>query len=240
MKKIIYDFGCNNGDDIHYYLKKCDLVVAVEANPRLCDHVRNIFKTEIANSRVIVENCVLNIDQTQEDVDFYFSKIHHALSQFPEPNNLNEFHKAKLPSKYVIDIIKQYGEPYYIKIDIEHFDQFILKEILTNQIYPPYISSESHSIEIFANLIALGNYNSFKLVDGPSVPMKYRECDISTDSGIIKHNFFVHCAGPFGEDIHGPWMNRENFFKVLSRVGLGWKDIHATNIHDPDPSFCLT
>lgn len=238
MKKIIYDFGCNNGDDIHYYLKKCDLVVAIDANPTLCDHVKNIFKTEILNSKLAVENCVLNIDKTKEDVDFYISKVHHVLSQFPKPNNLNEFHKTKLPSKYVIDIIKQYGSPYYIKIDIEHFDQFILKEIFTNQIYPPYISSEIHNIEVFDILTTIGNYNAFKLVDGSSVNTQYRDCTIVTDNGIDKHSFAYHGAGPFGEDIHGPWMNRTNFSKFLSRVGTGWKDIHATNIHDPDPTFC--
>jgi len=34
MKRIIYDFGANTGNDIPYYLKKADVVVAVEANPR--------------------------------------------------------------------------------------------------------------------------------------------------------------------------------------------------------------
>ena len=34
-KKVIYDIGSNNGDDIPYYLMKCDKVVAVEANPLL-------------------------------------------------------------------------------------------------------------------------------------------------------------------------------------------------------------
>jgi predicted O-methyltransferase YrrM len=42
-KKIIYDFGSNNGDDIPYYLLKSDLVIAVEANPALCDDKRNYF-----------------------------------------------------------------------------------------------------------------------------------------------------------------------------------------------------
>jgi hypothetical protein len=47
MKKVIYDFGSNNGDDIPYYLKKSDLVVAVEADPLLCDHIKTRFSNEI-------------------------------------------------------------------------------------------------------------------------------------------------------------------------------------------------
>jgi hypothetical protein len=36
-RKVIHDIGANNGDDIPYYLKKADIVVAVEADPVLCD-----------------------------------------------------------------------------------------------------------------------------------------------------------------------------------------------------------
>ena len=40
MKKIIYDLGSNNGDNIPYYLLKSDLVIAVEANPKLCEIIK--------------------------------------------------------------------------------------------------------------------------------------------------------------------------------------------------------
>ena len=61
-KKIIYDFGSNNGDDISYYLLKSDLVIAVEANPVLCNHIKKRFKQQILNGNLIVENCVLNTE----------------------------------------------------------------------------------------------------------------------------------------------------------------------------------
>ena len=47
MKKIIYDIGSNNGDDIPYYLLKSDLAVAIEANPDLCNLINQRFKNEI-------------------------------------------------------------------------------------------------------------------------------------------------------------------------------------------------
>jgi predicted RNA methylase len=43
MKKIIYDFGANTGGSIPYYLKKADVVVAVEANPQLCAIMEDKF-----------------------------------------------------------------------------------------------------------------------------------------------------------------------------------------------------
>jgi hypothetical protein len=57
-KTVIYDFGANNGDDIPYYLKKAELVVAVEANPSLCQKIEE--RAGLANSdRVLSGGSVL-------------------------------------------------------------------------------------------------------------------------------------------------------------------------------------
>lgn len=237
MKKIIYDFGSNNGDDIPYYLLKSDLVVAVEANPTLCEYIRNRFKEQIANESLIVENCVLNVGDSLEQVSFYLHKTNHVLSQLPKPNNADEFDEVSLPSKNVIQLVQTYGDPHYVKIDIEHYDAIILRELFVNNIIPPYISSESHNIEVFAFMVALGKYNSFKLVDGGSVYSRYKDCAISTNEGIINYSFPHHSAGPFGNDVSGPWMTASNFFRVLAYAGLGWKDIHATRIDQPDANY---
>lgn len=237
MKKIIYDFGSNNGDDIPYYLMKSDLVVAVEANPILCDLIKSRFGDQISSGRLIVENCVLCTYDSLEPVDFFVHKVDHVRSQFPRPDNQNDFEKVSLPSKNVTQIIRKHGSPWYIKIDIEHYDQVILRELFVNNIMPPYISSESHSIEVFALMVALGKYNAFKLVDGLAVESRYRNCNISTNQGITRYSFPYHSAGPFGPDISGPWMTRDNFFRVLGIVGLGWRDIHATNIDRADINY---
>ena len=102
---------------------------------------------------------------------------------------------------------------------------------------PPFISAESHSIDVFATLVALGKYNSFKLVDGGTVSSRYQDYDIFTTDGSVKYSFPPHSAGPFGNDISGQWMTSENFFRVLAFSGLGWKDIHASNIEIPEPSY---
>ena len=169
MKKIIYDIGSNNGDDIPYYLLKSDLVVAIEANPDLCNLINQRFKNEIVKGKLIVENFVIQNENSLDKVPFYIHKTNHVLSQFPKPSKIENFIEKKLPSKNIIKIIEKYGNPYYIKIDIEHSDHSILKEILNNKIIPDYISCESHSIEIFATLLSSQNYKSFKLVDGATV-----------------------------------------------------------------------
>lgn len=237
MKKVIYDFGSNNGDDIPYYLKKADVVVAVEANPLLCDQIQKKFSNEISQRRLILENFVLTDGTQSGKVSFYRHKKNHVLSQFPKPSNLENFDEIILPSKSVLQIIAEYGSPYYIKIDIEHYDEKILRVLLENDVKPPLISAESHSIEVFSLLVALGKYNAFKLVEGKLVSQIYQNHKINTINGLETYSFPHHSAGPFGEDINGQWMTANNFFRLLGFVGLGWKDIHATNIHEPIPNL---
>ena len=87
MKKIIYDFGANNGDNIPYYLLKSDLVIAVEANPELCKLIKNRFNKEIENKKLVVENCILISKTSFPTNKFYLHKERSLLSQFPKPNS---------------------------------------------------------------------------------------------------------------------------------------------------------
>jgi FkbM family methyltransferase len=163
--RIIYDFGSNNGDDIPYYLQKADKVVAVEANPCLVAQVISRFSEEIAAHKLIVEHCVLTVDDGGGMVPFYVHKTDHVLSQFlpPDRSVLDDFEKIAISSKNVISIIEQHGAPFYIKVDLEGYDQIILLELFRKDIRPKFISAESHSIDIFALLVAFGRYTSFNL-----------------------------------------------------------------------------
>ena len=233
-RRVIYDFGSNNGDDIPYYLKKADLVVAVEANPALCNQIRSRFKIEISSGKLVVENCVLITSNTETEVPFFIHRTEHVLSQFLTPINRQDFEEVILPAKSVIDIVNKYGIPYYIKIDIEHYDDQILRSLFDNNIRPPFISAESHTIEIFTLLVSLGGYQSFNLVDGKSVSTQYKDCRIKVIGGDEIYSFPSHSAGPFGEDLHSNWMTANNFFRFLAYEKLGWKDIHATTQIIPD------
>ena len=234
MKRIIYDFGANTGNDIPYYLKKADVVVAVEANPALCKSIESRFNSDLSAGRLHVENCVLT-NGIETEVDFYIDKRAHGGSRFPKPNDrvIDNFNKVKLPSLSPASVVERYGEPFYIKIDVEFYDNVILSELFLNNIYPTFISAEAHSIDIFALLVASGRYNAFKLVEGSNVAQKYRETPFISKDGVREvYSFTDDSAGPFGEDIYGEWMTADNFFVLLALEGLGWKDIHATNLSE--------
>lgn len=238
-KRLIFDFGANNGDDIPYYLLKAERVVAVEANPLLANQIRVRFSNAIQAGRLVVESCALTVAASAEAVSFFVHKTNHVLSQFPEPpaDVFAQFDRISVSAVNVVELVRRYGAPYYVKIDIEHYDQAILKALFQSGIFPPYISAESHSIDVFALMVAMGEYSAFKLVDGRSVAGRYRNAPVKTATGDVRYSFPEHSAGPFGEDIAGPWMTRNNFFRVLAFAGLGWKDVHASRLDAPDPKY---
>lgn len=234
---IIYDFGANAGQNLGYYLEKADLVVAVEANPLLCRTIKERYAAEIAAGRLVVENVVAVAERGPPTTPFFIHRRKHVLSQLPRPpaDLAENFTEIVLPARPVLDIVARHGPPHYIKIDIEHADTAILRSLLANGVRPAYISAEAHDAEIFSLLVAVGGYAALKLVEGNRVGAAFAAHEITTRSGRKVHSFKHHSAGPFGNDIPGPWLDRNTFFQVLGRAGLGWKDIHASLVDRPEP-----
>jgi FkbM family methyltransferase len=237
-RKIIYDFGANNGDDIPYYLKKADLVIAVEANPSLCRSIEERFAADIEADRLRIENCVVVAEGEAPDAQFYLHKRHHVLGQFPqpEPSVLADYDRVTLPAQPVMRILERHGEPHYIKLDIEGYDEVILKELLRRDVRPAFLSAEFSSIRVFALLAGLGDYTAFKLVEGKTVAERYRSHSIVVGGSNETYSFPPHSSGPFGEDLDGEWLNADDLFPLLASKGSGWRDIHATSLIQPDPA----
>jgi FkbM family methyltransferase len=71
-RSLIFDVGCNDGQDSDCYLKKGFRVVAVEANPALCEGLRERFADEIAQGRFILV-CEAIAEEAGE-VEFYVNE----------------------------------------------------------------------------------------------------------------------------------------------------------------------
>ena len=224
--------GANNGHDIPYYLKKGDLVVAIEAAPDLAGQIEKRFASEIREERLVVENCVVTVDAGGIDVPFYLNHGLDVLHQFGRPSDadIHNYKEVLLPSKRLVDIVKAHGAPHYITIDVDGYDQELLAALFSGGIRPPYISAESHSVEVFAALVALGHYNAFKLTNGHSVHDVYRDFQFPTEEGERTYSFPYHSAGPFGNDVKGCWETANTFLRTLAEAGLGWADIHASAV----------
>jgi FkbM family methyltransferase len=131
MKKIIYDLGAGDGSNIPYYLIKADIVVAVEANPKLCQIIKKKFDKEISKKNLIVENVIITNEINNLNDIFYIHKYHDLLGQYPKPDKrINNFYIINIRSQDIISLIRTHGEPYYIKIDLENYDNRILFKFL--------------------------------------------------------------------------------------------------------------
>ena len=225
---VIYDFGMNNGDDVEYYLLKCDRVVAVEANAALCEAASKRFSWEIKSGRLTILNVALSDHGSAGPLTFYIHKTNHVLSQLPEPEPdvRDDFEAVQVSCRTPSSIIREFGPPLYVKVDIEHYDLPVLRELFAAGIFPQQISAESHSAGVFACLVENG-YTKFALVDGHTVPDVYGNAIIQTLKGVRRFSFKYHSAGPFGGDIRSSWQDANDFLYTLADARLGWKDIHA-------------
>lgn len=241
-KRIIYDIGANNGDNIPYYLLRADLVVAVEANPELCEQINARFPKEIRSGRLKVDNCVVTDDRNVREIDFYLHRTLDVLSQCDPPpaDRAHEFRHLLLKAKFIVDIVKENGEPYYVKLDVEHYDARLLNALFASNVVPPYVSAECHEFDVLAALYEQGGYRAFKLADGMSIPSVYNRRTLRSGDGCetIEHSFPPQSAGPFGEDLDGPWLSAEDVTRLLGFAGFGWKDIHATTLTEPNATQC--
>jgi FkbM family methyltransferase len=233
-KPLAYDIGMNNGEDSDYYLAKGFRVVAVEANPENCRDAAKRFARQIANGDMIVEN--LGIGPEEGVFDFFVNDSKDALSTFApqsiprekhDPAEIARWTTIRVPVTKLSSVVAKYGPPSFMKIDIEYYDQFALLDLFHNGIVPEYVSAECHAIDVFCALVCMG-YTKFKLLDGPTLGERFARHPVQTlDGGTIEYAFTCDSSGPFGEDIPGPWMDKQPALTALLDHGLGWIDVHA-------------
>ena len=60
--RLIFDLGMNNGDDAEYYLKRNFKVLAIEANPDLCDFVNFRFQQAIKSNNLEIVNAAIAME----------------------------------------------------------------------------------------------------------------------------------------------------------------------------------
>lgn len=235
---VIYDIGANTGDDLPYYMKKADKVVAVEANPRLATIIESRFRPEIDAGVLVVESVAVTEDENDAPIGFWIHTENHVLSTArpPQTQDLNQYDYFEVKGKTLQALFDMHGFPSFVKLDIEGLDANVLRGLLIHSPAPPYISAEGHDPAILGLLSGLGGYTRFKIVEGKSVSRQFRNFSFRASNGnTAVYSFPAHSAGPFGEDIPGPWLNASDMFQILRVRGLGWYDIHASMGEEPPP-----
>ena len=234
---LIFDVGAHNGDDTGYYLETGYRVVAVEANPLLARSMTARFEAAIDAGRLTVLN--FGIAEQSGPLSFWVNDDNSVWSSFDRElggRHGSRCHAIDIECVPLDALIRQFGAPHYLKIDIEGYDRICL-DALQPSACPRYISCElTHSDPLIERLYELG-YRRFKLVNQSTytdaTPVFENEIgfravrklcvlpavrralpdglrsDFDTFTRRRGHVFPDGASGPFGEDTFGPWRTKE-------------------------------
>jgi hypothetical protein len=111
-----------------------------------------------------------------------------------------------------VQAIREFGVPYYMKVDIEGADRSCLEALLEFESRPIYVSIESEKRDWSAL------EEEFDLLES----LGYRQFAVCQQSGIGRHEIVCHtrtgddlrirfpegCSGPFGDDLTEAWVDR--------------------------------
>ncbi|MFN3657015.1 MAG: FkbM family methyltransferase [Pseudolabrys sp.] len=228
--RLIFDLGMNNGDDTDFYLRRGFDVVAVEANPALCDKAAQRFREAIAAGRLTILNAAIS-DKPGEATFFVNLDNDHwsSLDIGWAGRDASRCREIKVRCVTLGKLFAEFGVPHYLKIDVEGVDQAVLEQLQDARELPLYVSVEDCRFgPRYMEILASCGYDGFKLLDQSTVPH-------------MKGGFPPGSSGPFGDEVPGVWLSHAQMMAEYSatvRDAQGnrlaprthWWDIHCTNI----------
>jgi FkbM family methyltransferase len=216
LENLIYDVGAHLGEDSQHYLAKGFKVVAVEANPDLASHLRKRFASEIADGRLKLVECIISEETGHQT--FYVDKTRSvwgtAYPQWAARNARlgSKSHEIRLPSRPFGEIMKRFGVPYYLKIDVEGADMLCVEALRFIDKRPKYVSIESEKaswvrlLHEFDELERLG-YRNFKVINQENVHARHPHVR-GVEGNAAAFVYEPGSSGLFGRDLPGRWLTR--------------------------------
>jgi FkbM family methyltransferase len=231
--RVIFDLGMNNGDDTDFYLRRGYDVVALEANPVLCERARQRFGSAVKDGRLTILNAAI-WDQPGE-ATFHVNLNNDQWSSLDigwAGRDASCCRTIKVRCVTLAELFAEFGVPHYLKIDVEGVDQAVLEQLGSAERRPLYLSVEDCRFGLrYMEIMADCGYDGFKLLDQSQVPQL-------SDRGVA---FPAGASGPFGNDVPGEWLSHPAMMAHYSTTvrdanGLRlaprthWWDIHCTNV----------
>lgn len=183
IDNLIFDVGFHLGEDALYYLSQGYRVIGLDADADLLRRAKASFARYVNSGQLVLLNyAVHSVDDAL--LDFYVSR-HSDWSSLNKciSSRRNSYQKTvKVHSKKLSSVIREFGTPYYCKIDVESCDNVCLESLaeLPAGELPRFISvetvclgedetlSDDCALATLYSLHKLG-YSRFKLVDQASL-----------------------------------------------------------------------
>ncbi len=217
---MIFDFGFYNGLDTEFYLREGYEVVALEANPIMAKKGTVKFKEYIDDGLLVLINKAV-FDKVGT-MDFYVNDIYSSWKRWIAEYDGGKAKLIIVETTTLTELCKEYGIPYYIKVDIEGCGLHVARDLFTLEKKPQFMSFETRWEsfgEVFAWLLVSG-YKKFQLIN--------------------QLNYKDNSSGPFGEDLPSDkWYPYEELLerymkyrdlRIIDKeqLSLGWLDVHAS------------
>lgn len=217
-RDLVFDFGLHKGEDTAFYLEKGFRVVSFEANPELAQACRSRFSAQIETGTLTIMEGAVAPASAGDTLTFFVNE--RSVWGTIDKDWVERNEKAGAASKKITarridveEVIREFGMPFYMKIDIEGADQYVLEVLASFPDRPKYISIES-SKEDLGEVIAecdrlrtLG-YSRFKAVQQEYIPG--RQGVFARRNGEqFSYTFPADSSGPFGDDVRQSWVSYE-------------------------------
>lgn len=229
--RTIFDVGLHKGEDAEFYLRKGFRVVGIDANADMCAAASERLAEFIASGDLVILN--LAIAERPGQIPFYKNADSTWGTASPRWAERNERFGFPTTEETLVEavplaaIVEEYGEPYYIKIDIEGLDLVALKSLAQCSSRPKYISIESDKTSLAAlreefRVFQQLGYDRFKVVPQHEVP-RQKPPSIPAEGNYVDHVFKWGSSGLFGEEAPGSWISADEAIETYKRAFLKYQ-----------------
>ena len=162
--ELVFDIGFHSGDDTLHFLEQGHDVLAIDANPEMVRDglARPALHLARQHGRLNAIASGISNRLTNQTLDFYVHKTITEWSRFTEPPHAKrpQFRKISVPVTTCGELVRRFGVPVYMKVDIEGSDGACLRSLEMGRL-PMYVSTEDPTqLDYLASI----GYCAFKMV----------------------------------------------------------------------------